>query len=152
MFGVMDHREIRLRHTPHKPSLMASLTSPTQYQASVHSPQRRSHPGWLTISWTLPIGGPTVKSFVVNHVALTSKGTAWGSITVSAKIKYSRLGWQWQIFSLGRNCGEGYCSNCSRSRMAVPKRGWGTELVRVCNLCRDELVKNENGNSDHQGW
>lgn len=45
----------------------------------------------------------------------------------------------------GRNCGEGFCSNCSRSRMAVPKRGWGTELVRVCNECRDELLKSENG-------
>jgi len=36
--------------------------------------------------------------------------------------------------------------------MTVPlKLGWGTDLVRVCNKCRDELMKNENGNSDNRG-
>lgn len=33
--------------------------------------------------------------------------------------------------------------------MAVPLRGWGTDLVRVCDACRD---KKENGNSIDSGW
>lgn len=44
-----------------------------------------------------------------------------------------------------RSCGDGFCSSCSRSRMNVPHRGWN-ELVRVCNDCRDELLKSESVN------
>jgi zinc finger FYVE domain-containing protein 1 len=43
-----------------------------------------------------------------------------------------------------RNCGCGVCNDCSRNRMAVPLHlGWGHDIVRVCNKCRDELMKNE---------
>lgn len=36
--------------------------------------------------------------------------------------------------------------------MKVPlKLGWGYDLVRVCNRCRDELMKNENGNNNDSG-
>ncbi|XP_055699994.1 zinc finger FYVE domain-containing protein 1-like isoform X1 [Phlebotomus papatasi] len=41
-----------------------------------------------------------------------------------------------------RRCGRGFCSSCSNNEMPVPERGW-TEPVRVCNSCRDELLKAE---------
>lgn len=41
-----------------------------------------------------------------------------------------------------RNCGEGYCNACSKHKMRVPSRGWDSP-VRVCNQCRDELLKAE---------
>jgi zinc finger FYVE domain-containing protein 1 len=51
-----------------------------------------------------------------------------------------------------RNCGKGVCASCSKNRMTVPlKLGWGTNLVRVCNRCRDELMSKENGNNDNKG-
>ncbi|XP_068159522.1 zinc finger FYVE domain-containing protein 1-like isoform X1 [Drosophila tropicalis] len=33
-----------------------------------------------------------------------------------------------------RRCGQAVCSNCSKSRMPVPERGWQTD-VRVCDSC-----------------
>lgn len=39
-----------------------------------------------------------------------------------------------------RNCGEGFCSACSKHEMPVLSRGWDYP-VRVCNGCRDELMK-----------
>lgn len=33
-----------------------------------------------------------------------------------------------------RSCGEGVCDGCSKSRKAVPSRGWNYN-VRVCNNC-----------------
>lgn len=37
--------------------------------------------------------------------------------------------------------------------MNVPlKLGWGTDKVRVCNTCRDELMKNENGNGSNSDF
>lgn len=51
-----------------------------------------------------------------------------------------------------RNCGKGVCASCSKNRMKVPGAlGWGLDLVRVCNKCRDDLLKNENGN-DKGSW
>jgi hypothetical protein len=48
-----------------------------------------------------------------------------------------------------RNCGKGLCESCSKSRMKVPVQlGWGNEKVRVCNKCRDDLMKCENGNKN----
>jgi hypothetical protein len=35
-----------------------------------------------------------------------------------------------------RNCGNGVCDECSRTRKPVPIRGWD-QPVRVCNKCRD---------------
>ncbi|KAL7051403.1 hypothetical protein ACKWTF_004455 [Chironomus riparius] len=50
-----------------------------------------------------------------------------------------------------RNCGKGVCNDCSKNRMTVPiKLGWGTDLVRVCHRCRDELMKNENERLDEE--
>ncbi|KAG5678161.1 hypothetical protein PVAND_007855 [Polypedilum vanderplanki] len=50
-----------------------------------------------------------------------------------------------------RNCGKGVCNDCSKNRMKVPlKLGWGYDLVRVCNRCRDELMKNENERFDEK--
>ncbi|XP_038073973.1 zinc finger FYVE domain-containing protein 1-like [Patiria miniata] len=34
-----------------------------------------------------------------------------------------------------RACGEGFCDDCSSHQMAVPERGWGDKLVRVCEHC-----------------
>ncbi|KAL0266833.1 UNVERIFIED_CONTAM: hypothetical protein PYX00_009271 [Menopon gallinae] len=36
-----------------------------------------------------------------------------------------------------RNCGEGFCEDCSSHNMPVPKYGWDTP-VRVCNNCYNE--------------
>uniref|UniRef100_A0A1Q3F7X1 Putative membrane trafficking and cell signaling protein hrs n=1 Tax=Culex tarsalis TaxID=7177 RepID=A0A1Q3F7X1_CULTA len=41
-----------------------------------------------------------------------------------------------------RSCGEGFCNACSKHKMRVPSRGWDYP-VRVCNQCRDELLKAE---------
>lgn len=71
----------------------------------------------------------------------------------ACKINFSRTGLK---IHHCRNCGEGFCYSCSRSRLPVPSRGWN-EPVRVCNDCRDELKKNsENGDTvgkriEHEG-
>ncbi|XP_058449056.1 zinc finger FYVE domain-containing protein 1-like [Malaya genurostris] len=44
-----------------------------------------------------------------------------------------------------RNCGEGFCSACSKAKMPVINRGWDYP-VRVCNGCRDELNKAKRAN------
>lgn len=49
-----------------------------------------------------------------------------------------------------RNCGEGFCSACSKHKMPVVSRGWDYP-VRVCNGCRDELVKIQKSNGEANG-
>lgn len=44
-----------------------------------------------------------------------------------------------------RSCGEGFCSACSKHELPVPSRGWEYP-VRVCNGCRDELLKAQRAN------
>ncbi|XP_055544254.1 zinc finger FYVE domain-containing protein 1-like isoform X2 [Wyeomyia smithii] len=44
-----------------------------------------------------------------------------------------------------RNCGEGFCNACSKHKMPVIGRGWDYP-VRVCNGCRDELMKLQRSN------
>ncbi|XP_053693658.1 zinc finger FYVE domain-containing protein 1-like isoform X2 [Sabethes cyaneus] len=44
-----------------------------------------------------------------------------------------------------RNCGEGFCNACSKHEMPVPSRGWNS-AARVCNSCRDELLRQERSN------
>lgn len=39
-----------------------------------------------------------------------------------------------------RNCGEGFCSSCSKDRIPVISRGW-TDPVRVCIGCYEKLLK-----------
>lgn len=34
-----------------------------------------------------------------------------------------------------RACGNGFCELCSSKKRTVPERGWGNELVRVCDDC-----------------
>ncbi|XP_070579045.1 zinc finger FYVE domain-containing protein 1-like isoform X2 [Ptychodera flava] len=34
-----------------------------------------------------------------------------------------------------RGCGKGFCNDCTTKRRAVPERGWGQALVRVCDAC-----------------
>lgn len=46
-----------------------------------------------------------------------------------------------------RNCGEGFCSSCSKHRMPVISRGWDAP-VRVCNGCRDELQRAQRINGE----
>lgn len=43
-----------------------------------------------------------------------------------------------------RNCGEGFCNTCSKTKMPVPNRGW-FDPVRVCDDCKEELHKNSPG-------
>eukprot|EP00118_Oscarella_pearsei_P010955 m.70056 g.70056 ORF g.70056 m.70056 type:complete len:839 (+) comp35656_c0_seq1:22-2538(+) len=38
-----------------------------------------------------------------------------------------------------RQCGQGFCDDCSKNRIAVPWRGWGDEPVRVCNECHETI-------------
>ncbi|XP_013115647.2 zinc finger FYVE domain-containing protein 1 isoform X1 [Stomoxys calcitrans] len=47
-----------------------------------------------------------------------------------------------------RRCGQGVCSECSKSRRPVPERGW-LEDVRVCDACvNDDIAIRTNG-ADH---
>ncbi|XP_074660644.1 zinc finger FYVE domain-containing protein 1-like isoform X2 [Tubulanus polymorphus] len=39
-----------------------------------------------------------------------------------------------------RACGHGFCDDCSTKRRAVPERGWGEALVRVCDDCYEKNV------------
>uniref|UniRef100_A0A1A9WCP7 FYVE-type domain-containing protein n=1 Tax=Glossina brevipalpis TaxID=37001 RepID=A0A1A9WCP7_9MUSC len=39
-----------------------------------------------------------------------------------------------------RGCGKGFCDACTQNRMPVPARKWN-EPVRVCNDCRQQLLK-----------
>ncbi|XP_065082334.1 zinc finger FYVE domain-containing protein 1-like isoform X1 [Ochlerotatus camptorhynchus] len=49
-----------------------------------------------------------------------------------------------------RSCGEGFCSSCSKHRMPVMSRGWDNP-VRVCNGCREELLRAQRINGDTNG-
>lgn len=49
-----------------------------------------------------------------------------------------------------RNCGEGFCSNCSKYRMPVISRGW-SDPVRVCSGCREDLQRQQWTNGDTNG-
>uniref|UniRef100_T1PND9 FYVE zinc finger protein n=1 Tax=Musca domestica TaxID=7370 RepID=T1PND9_MUSDO len=48
-----------------------------------------------------------------------------------------------------RGCGEGFCDACSKHRMPVPARKW-FENVRVCNDCRQFLLKHPNSMPDQE--
>lgn len=45
-----------------------------------------------------------------------------------------------------RNCGEGFCGDCSSHAMPVPKYGWNTP-VRVCNNCYNRNSNNHTASS-----
>lgn len=46
-----------------------------------------------------------------------------------------------------RDCGKGFCSNCSKHRIPVLSRGWDTP-VRVCNDCYAVLQKAQSTNGE----
>ncbi|XP_058825219.1 zinc finger FYVE domain-containing protein 1-like [Topomyia yanbarensis] len=49
-----------------------------------------------------------------------------------------------------RNCGDGFCSACSKTKMPVVNRGWDYP-VRVCNGCRDLLSRAQSSNGTNVG-
>ncbi|KAI0213644.1 Zinc finger FYVE domain-containing protein 1 [Lamellibrachia satsuma] len=49
-----------------------------------------------------------------------------------------------------RACGEGFCDECSLKRRKVPERGWGNELVRVCDGCYESRKNSEEGNGSKE--
>ncbi|XP_055380400.1 zinc finger FYVE domain-containing protein 1-like isoform X2 [Condylostylus longicornis] len=49
-----------------------------------------------------------------------------------------------------RCCGQGFCHNCSKHKMPVPHRGWGDVNVRVCDECRQQLIKGDSKISNSQ--
>ena len=42
-----------------------------------------------------------------------------------------------------RNCGQGFCDDCSSRKARVPSRGWDSP-VRVCDCCYNKLISKHN--------
>ncbi|XP_041468091.1 zinc finger FYVE domain-containing protein 1-like [Lytechinus variegatus] len=44
-----------------------------------------------------------------------------------------------------RECGEGFCDECSQHQLPVPERGWGPKPVRVCDGCFQKKTSDVGG-------